>query len=373
VSILLLFLNIYSSINISNPTRDILNSYYIRTINLADDVNCSKGVNITWSTNVSNLNNQILAFSSSHGETIPICYRYNGIFYGTTCGTCASQINTDYPKYINQSVTIYIPFRGVFSDYNNSTATSISFGVDCGLLSGTSSCNPDNRLNNSTYDIYTSFTVNVDNIAPSGFSKDFDLFRSNASVYIDNFDIKNIKDNVGGSGLRYIRFYYAECGAFIDKTEAKYVDFVYDSKQAWKLRGLENEVSYSFGVSIIDNVGNEYPGIEDGFLEDENGFEIKGINVEDNTTCVVPTEVLGFIDHDERCFIASEIFGTKSKEVFLFRNFRNTSLSKYTYGKVFIKNYYKYSPRAVKFIRKNIFLKIFFYYYLKVVYNILND
>jgi len=370
--LLFLFLNIFSNINIISPNRNELNSLYIKTTDLNEDTSCAKGITITWSTSVSSLNNQILVFSSSYNDTIPICYKYNGVYYGTTCGTCVSQANTEYPKYTNQTVSLYIPYRGIFSDYNSQTATSITFGVDCGL-SGTTFCSLDTRLNNSTYDIYTSFTINVDNTAPYGYSKDYEVFRSNNSIFINNFDISNIQDSAGGSGLRYVRFYYGFCDQELLKQDDNFADFIYDSKQPWKLKGLENEVSYTLGVSILDKVANEYPSIEGGFLEDDEENEILPINIEDNSNCITPTQVLGFIDEDERCFIVSEVFGKKSKELSFYRSFRNKHLLSSKRGSFLVNKYYIYSPSLVKIIKKNIFFKFYFYYYLKLAYNIFND
>lgn len=363
--VFLLFANLFCTITITSPSDSALSSYYFSTNNLEDD--CSVGITLKWNTTVSNFINQILAFSSAKGDTIPICYKYNNTYYGTTCGSCASS-NTDYPSYFNgESVSMFIPYKGIADSFDSVSTISITIGVDC----YSSECSSiDSRLDNSTYDTYSSVTLNIDNNPPTGFGSDFDIVRSNQSVFVKTFDTSNLSD--ASSGLRYIRFYYSLCDEELSKQDDNYQDFVYNSGKPWRISNLENGLSYTFGVTVLDDVGNEYPSEEDEFLADEDGFEILPINTEDSSNCATPTEVLGFVDNDERCFIVTEIFGVASNEVLFFRYFRNKFLLNNIFGKYLVKNYYRSGPYLVQILRKSPLFRFYVSYYLNILYRFFN-
>ncbi|WII70638.1 hypothetical protein QJS83_09225 [Bdellovibrio sp. 22V] len=60
--------------------------------------------------------------------------------------------------------------------------------------------------------------------------------------------------------------------------------------------------------------------------------------------CTTPAEVVGLLD-DKKCFIATAAFGSEmAPEVQSFRDFRNKYLLPYSWGKSFVKFYYKHSP-----------------------------
>jgi len=54
---------------------------------------------------------------------------------------------------------------------------------------------------------------------------------------------------------------------------------------------------------------------------------------------------------DGRCFIASEVYGPLAPETEILRNFRDTSLSRNIFGRVFIAIYYDVSPVIVSIIK----------------------
>ena len=360
---LYLFISIiFSTITITTPSETELASYYFST----NDIDCSDGITIKWSTTVSNPNNQILAFSSEKGDaTIPICYKYNNVYYGTTCGSCASN-NTNYPAYSNSTnITMFIPFQGIADSFDSVSSLSVTIGVDC----YTSECSSyDTRLDSSTYDTSSSITLNIDNTPPTGYSSDFDVFRSNQSIFIKTFETDNLSDSA--SGLKYIRFYYVECDEELVKGDNNYQDFIYNASKPWKVGGLENGISYTLGVTVLDEVGNEYP--EDDFLGDDDDIEIEPINIEDDSACATPTEVLGFVDNEEKCFIVTEIFGKSSFEVLFFRKFRNKYLLNNIVGEFLVKNYYKSGPYLVQILRRSPLFKFYVYYYLKTIYRMFN-
>lgn len=72
----------------------------------------------------------------------------------------------------------------------------------------------------------------------------------------------------------------------------------------------------------------------------------------------------GFIGQDPKssnsgCFIATAVYGNyDAPEVKILREFRDSFLSKYKLGQLFIKEYYNYSPPIASVIKKNYFLII---------------
>lgn len=369
---LFLAINMFFSatINLISPTQDEISNGVYFTSNDIEASCANKGITLTWNTAVANLISHILVISSEKGENTPICFRYGGTYYGTTCGGSCTGSSVDYPSYPNgQTVEIFVPYYGMADFSETVSSITLSFGVDCSSSTCTSA---NNNLNDSSDDNVTTVTLYLDDTAPNGFTEDFDIVRSNKSIYIKTFNKENLEDT--GSGVDKIRFYYALCGEAITKGEDNYKEFSYNSSLPWKLDGLDNGVSYTLAATVLDGVGNEYPSAADEFLFlDGLTDQAIPINIEDNSSCATPTQVLGFVDNDEKCFIATEIFGKNSSEVLFYRWFRNTYLLKNDFGKLLVKTYYDAGPSLVKNIRKHPVLKFGLFYYLKFIYKVFND
>ncbi|WP_374077416.1 CFI-box-CTERM domain-containing protein [Bdellovibrio bacteriovorus] len=69
--------------------------------------------------------------------------------------------------------------------------------------------------------------------------------------------------------------------------------------------------------------------------------------------CTTPSEVIGLLD-DKSCFIATAAFGSDmAPEVQSFRDFRNEFLLTNSWGRAFVKFYYKYSPYYANMIAES--------------------
>lgn len=358
-----------ATINLISPTQEELSDGVYFTSNDIEDSCTTKGITLTWNTTVANLISHILVLNNESKYT-PICFRFEGQYYGSNCGGSCGTGSVDYPTYINgQTVEIFVPYYGMADFSSSVTSITLSFGVDCASSTCTAA---NNNLEDSSDDNVSTVTLYLDDTAPSGFIEDFNVVRSNKSIYIKSFNKDNLED--AGSGLDKIRFYYALCGEAITKGEDNYKDFSYSSSLPLKLTGLVNEVSYTLAATVLDKVGNEYPSAETEFLFlDGLTVQAAPINIEDSSNCATPTQVLGFVDDEEKCFIATEIFGRNSAEVLFYRWFRNTYLLDSSFGKYLVHTYYEAGPSLVKNIRKHPLLKFGIYYYLEFIYKVFND
>jgi hypothetical protein len=71
------------------------------------------------------------------------------------------------------------------------------------------------------------------------------------------------------------------------------------------------------------------------------------------TACIIPSEVVGILE-DKSCFISTAAFGSDmAPEVKTFRSFRNQFLLTNTFGKKFVKTYYKLSPSLANIIAES--------------------
>jgi hypothetical protein len=75
-----------------------------------------------------------------------------------------------------------------------------------------------------------------------------------------------------------------------------------------------------------------------------------------------PSSINKYAEEEEKkdsggCFIATAVYGSyDAPEVIILRNFRDTILKKYLFGRLFINSYYTFSPSLAKFISKKHFL-----------------
>ncbi len=102
------------------------------------------------------------------------------------------------------------------------------------------------------------------------------------------------------------------------------------------LGGLQNDIHYYVRVSAVDDTGTEGP------LSQEAG----------NT----PRESMGLtelVDEEGGCFIATAAYGDYDHpKVRILRKFRDNILQKWSFGRGFVKAYYKYSPGAAGLLAK---------------------
>lgn len=107
--------------------------------------------------------------------------------------------------------------------------------------------------------------------------------------------------------------------------------------------GLTNYSNYCMLMGNINKSQNIYK------------FALTGATT--NDTCGQPSEVIGMLS-DKSCFISTAAFGSDmADQVQLLRQFRNEFLLTNSYGKKFVKAYYKLSPPVAHFIENSEILK----------------
>jgi hypothetical protein len=123
--------------------------------------------------------------------------------------------------------------------------------------------------------------------------------------------------------------------------------------------------TYNKSTTRFDN-GPYIENLENGFQycvvtgqvnKAQNIFAFTTGNVDSEAVCRTPNPVVGILE-DKKCFISTAAFGSDmASEVVLFRKFRDQILLKTSFGKWFIKTYYKYSPPLADFIAQSEFLR----------------
>lgn len=112
--------------------------------------------------------------------------------------------------------------------------------------------------------------------------------------------------------------------------------------------GLENGITYEFGVSSVDRVLNE--------------GSINSVQDDGQPVKTTPQEIVGLHglspEEEGGCFIASAVFSEDSQEVALLREFRDRFLLTNAPGRAFVRFYYKFSPPVANYIRSHQWLKI---------------
>ena len=154
-------------------------------------------------------------------------------------------------------------------------------------------------------------------------------------------------------------------------------DFIFLSEENYKYRAFYEEIRehrfewnrYShlirpayFKVKEFDTLKKNYnnPSMIKFYLKQ---FE----NDRDNQQRIKATES----KKSEGCFVATMVYGSYDHpNVILLREFRDKKLSTNYLGKIFIKGYYRYSPKYVQFVRDKRFLRSFSSMVVKVIVKI---
>lgn len=103
--------------------------------------------------------------------------------------------------------------------------------------------------------------------------------------------------------------------------------------------GFDNDQKYCFISANKNAAGNIFYFAPPAAIKS---------NLDDH--CGTPSEVIGLLDN-KKCFIATATFGSPiAPEVENFRAFRNQYLLTNSWGKAFVKFYYKHSPPLAQFI-----------------------
>lgn len=243
----------------------------------------------------------------------------------------------------------------------------VTLKINLSIVNYTNLTTPYNGITKAlaTYCPPTSFDPLTSSTASNGLCY-FEMYPGDEKAYITNFIA-----GWGGSpvdpatSLTYanLAMFYAEKpsgGAALDalrsvtnasaKAFIGLTDKAEDPLSSYKVNGLENGTvdttrTYCFVPALQDATGTFIY-----FLD----FQTAGIDTATyEKMCASPSEVVGVLS-DKECFVATVAFGSRN-HIFLdvLREFRNKFLHPYSWGKQFIKFYYKNGPGWAKSISEN--------------------
>ena len=172
--------------------------------------------------------------------------------------------------------------------------------------------------------------------------------------------------------IKYINFYYQKTdftGFSPAALTPKSVEVELVGTDTYELvdkiiDGLDNLTEYYFRTSSADEAGNEMFFTSNDAIIDECS-SLTPIHPFDGTGggdlcpfAAYPDEVLGLLNKDLNCFIATAAFGSSLHPlVDDMRAFRNKFLNPYKVGRGFVNWYYSWSPRAAHWLKTHTWAK----------------
>jgi len=185
----------------------------------------------------------------------------------------------------------------------------------------------------------------------------FEAYPGDAKIYADNLVVSPgyPASTVGGIEYTNVVFFFKEYDGVSDLSTVEAISNAGDfftvgvNKSASppvadnRIEGLTNGVRYCMMMANQDATG-----IISFFTPPpaSGGSTVAEL-------CTTPTEVIGLLD-DKHCFIATAAFGSDmAPEVQSFRDFRNRYLLTNTWGRAFVKFYYKHSPYYANLIAES--------------------
>lgn len=119
--------------------------------------------------------------------------------------------------------------------------------------------------------------------------------------------------------------------------------------------GLTNGTTYAFRIGLVDEANNVVQ-----FYPPDNSGTCDAVPF-NNSNCkyiATPDEVLGLLTDDMNCFVATAAYGSSLEpQLKMLRAFRNKVLLPHSWGRAFVKSYYKYGPHAARFLFEHAWLK----------------
>ncbi len=198
----------------------------------------------------------------------------------------------------------------------------------------------------------------------------FLAYPGDKKIYAEDLEGGGSFPTTNAGTIKFINFYYQKTdfnGFSPSVMTPKTVEVELTSSNRYELvdkiiDGLDNLSPYFFRVSSSDEAGNEmYFTSNTAITADCSAAAIPLAPLPpfDGTSggelcpwAAVPDEVLGLLNDDINCFIATAAFGS-SFHPFVedLREFRNKFLNPFKFGRGFVNWYYSWSPRAAHWLK----------------------
>lgn len=252
----------------------------------------------------------------------------------------------------NQSVTIRVPWSQLCAKINDDNDPTCNVSLSKVYKIGIDG-NSDGDLEDGSDDDAVSFTLVANK--PTAFSEasatdtskqkgiyDFSLFPGDEKAYIENIKINSAAERpvVAVHFLCQDTSYASIVASDICAT----VSVTNNALDKDFITGLSNGTEYFFHAASEDDTGNI--GL---YLREEDNNCPPGALINSRCRAVTPSAVGGLFK--DNCFIATAAYGSiMEPQVRTLRSFRDKYLLNNTFGKAFVRSYYKYSPAMADWI-----------------------
>lgn len=258
--------------------------------------------------------------------------------WGQLCSSAVAG-NTNCETPLNEEITVGIDFSA-----NGSAATteSFSFRVQTRFVDSTTP---------SAQWFYTDCGDDASTAASNSGFCHFKAYPGDEKIYADPLVLSSTELKTGITGVDYTNLvFFTEAGT--SETEAD-TDIIarMSNKSSMTTKSITTSVTPPSADNRISGLSNGIPYCVVMANQDATGIisfftplpgTSGGVTVA--SMCTIPSQVVGLLD-DKKCFIATAAFGSDmAPEVQSFRDFRNKYLLSHSWGRAFVKMYYKYSP-----------------------------
>lgn len=256
---------------------------------------------------------------------------------------------------------------------DNSTRTSKTFklGVDANLNNQLDSGEDTLTFTITVVDPDPTGTGDLDQIHDCPTNADakpgvcgFLAYPGDAKVYIDDLGIGAGFPSLGTGTAQKVQFWYSTLDFNTQTSPAGLTpaELSFDSSSATEIvfpdniiSGLNNSDVYYFRASVLDEANNSFYFTSDMAISNICGTLSPTLPY--NTACTfyaAPSKVLGFLEEDLNCFVATAASGSQTSLLVSFlRDFRNKALLPYIWGQAFVKHYYQFGPKLALWLHQH--------------------
>lgn len=301
------------------------------------------------------------------------------LFGETTGSTVTSTVSSTIEA--NKPFTVYIEWGDICNAGGagtGCTGPTLEFSKDLyvGVAAGSASTHSASqkftvklRVVDPTSATSMVTTITQEPTSSQGFT-DFKVLPGDAKAYVDDvYRGGTTSGNTAGTKWQAMRVFFgqpvsspvtftaatstATGGDFceIDYAGGSYIDLPISDKTSQestlstgKVTGLENDSTYLFNIATVDEA-TVVTGLIDPAALTGAANQFRYVTV--------PGEVVGLLTN-KKCFIATAAYGSAmDSHVETLRQFRNQYLLSNSWGREFVKTYYRHSPPVAEFIAQN--------------------